>query len=232
MADSIIVANNSDAAFVEVDAIPVGYSNDGIFYKTVSGKHYKIANDGTIRAVKAGIKFDGTDKTSRINTVLAVADVHELIFDAYGESITVSGTVTVPAGKKLVFKNNCKLTGTGTIDGGIVDCDYLKQCFATTLTVINLENFKLSVSWFGAIADFDMMTNYSQTKTDNAPMFQAAVNAFKDSSALESYRFAGVLKIPRVPQGKAYYVGGETLIDISIVIEGDGLESSLVIAPP
>ena len=102
MADTIIIGNNADAAFIEVDAIPVGYSNDGIFYKTVSGKHYKIANDGNIRAIKAGILFDGTDQTSRINTVISHADVRELIFDSYNESITVSGTVTVPTGKKLV----------------------------------------------------------------------------------------------------------------------------------
>lgn len=232
MASNIIVANNSDDAFVEVDTIPGGYSNDGIFYKTVSGKHYKIANDGAIRAVKAGVLFDGTDQTARINTILAHADVHELFFDAYNKSITISGTVTVPAGKKLIFKNKCKLVGAGTVSGGIVECDLQKQCFATTLTVQNLDNSLVSVMWFGAVADFLIGNLYSQTKTDNLSAFTKALSSVRNRATYVAYRAASRIFIPPTQDvDHAYYLSNTWVVDRGVEIFGDQMDTTLLMFP-
>lgn len=226
MADSIIIANNSDAAFVEVDAIPVGYSNDGIFYKTVSGKHYKIANDGTIRAVKAGVKFDGTDQTTRINELLAVSEVHELIFDAYGQSITISGTID-GAGKKLVFRNNCKLIGTGTIDNALIEADFNHQVFATTLTVTNIRSQVISVCWFGAVADSTTSLN-----TDNLLPFQKTIAA---SNTANTIWHRSVIRVPGTTDDSYYglkYGFSDVLeIEKQVIIIGDNNRTSVMVFP-
>lgn len=232
MASNIKIANNSDATFIEVDAIPGGYSDDGIFYKTVDGKHYKIAHDGIIRAVKAGVLFDGTDQTSRINTILAHSDVHELIFDAYNKNITVSGTVTVPAGKKLAFKNKCKLIGSGTVSGGLVWCDPLRQCFASTITVQNLENTLVSVTWFGAVADFLIGTAYSQTKTDNLTAFNTALSCVKNRNTYIAYRTASRVFIPPTADDEhGYYLSDTWVVDREVEIYGDQMNTSVLVFP-
>lgn len=230
MADSIIIGNNADAAFIEVDAIPAGFSNDGIFYKTVGAKHYKIANDGRIRAIKAGILFDGTDQTARITTVLSHADVRELHFDSYNESITISGTLTIPSGKKLVFKNNCKLIGSGTVDGGIIECDHLKQCFATTLTVTNLENRLVSVKWFGAQSDF---VSFASPGTDNHGPFTKAIESIKNTlSASGFYNYSGSVLIPQ-PQNDngGYFVGSTITIDRVVDVYSETRDHTLLWFP-
>lgn len=231
-AGDFLVVNNYDAVLLEIDAIPAGHSDDGIFFTTIAGVPYKIANDGTIRAVKAEIKFDGTDQTSRINTVLAVTDVQELIFDAYGKSITVSGTVTVPAGKKIIFSNGCKLIGTGTISGGIVECDDLKQCFATTLTVSNLENKYVSVCWFGAKSDYKY--DGTGSHTDNYTPFLKAYSSLKDryNGAATYYLNKACLYIPGGQDAYYYYYLSNTLvISADMEVVGDGWNQSILKFP-
>jgi hypothetical protein len=224
MADTIKISNNQDAIYVEVDAIPTGYTNDGIFYKTVGGKHYKIANDGNIRALNAGVLADGTDQTSRINTILAHAKVRELIFDGYNVSITISGTVTVPSSKKLVFRNGCKLIGAGTVDGGIIECDDLKQCFATTITVTNLLNTYVSVKWFGAVAE---AYYYVGNGTNNYTAFTRAIAAQKNNPSVY---------IPAADQmdanfGYFYYISAPLEITERIELYGDGYDRSIIYIP-
>jgi hypothetical protein len=226
MANELIVVNNQDAVLVEVDAIPAGYSNDGIFYKTVSGKHYKIPNDGTIRAVKAGVKFDGTDQTTRINTLLAHADIHELIFDAYGQDIKVDGTVNVD-GKKLSFRNNCKLIGTGTIDNALIEADINHQVFATTLTVTNIRSQVISVCWFGAVADSTTTLN-----TDNLIPFQKTIEA---SNTANTIWHRSVIRVPGTTDDSYYglkYGFSDVLeIEKQVIIIGDNNRTSVMVFP-
>jgi hypothetical protein len=226
MANELIVVNNQDAVLVEVDAIPAGYSNDGIFYKTVSGKHYKIPNDGTIRAVKAGVKFDGTDQTTRINTLLANADIHELIFDAYGQDIKVDGTVNVD-GKKLSFRNNCTLIGTGTIDNALIEADINHQVFATTLTVTNIRSQVISVCWFGAVADSTTSLN-----TDNLVPFQKTIEA---SNTANTIWHRSVIRVPGTTDDSYYglkYGFSDVLeIEKQVIIIGDNNRTSVMVFP-
>jgi hypothetical protein len=232
MADTLFVADNYDALLPQVDAPRTGKTVDDINYSTKSGKTYKLTHDGRVRAVKVKIKFDGTDMTSRINTVLASPDVHELIFDVIDAGCTVSGTVTVPTDKVLVFRNNCKLVGSGTIAGSfIVDCDFRKQCFGTSLVVNNaLLNTVVSVMWFGAKADY---YSAALSWTDNQPMFKKALDSRKNSSDGQSFFYRAKLYIPAgsmAPNGGYYYYYLENTWEVNANCEiyGDGLDITML----
>jgi hypothetical protein len=79
-----------------------------------------------------------TDMTAKLNTVLAHAKIQtlELHTDGGGE-ILVTGTVTVPAGKTLKFRPGTKIktTGSGVVNGGIIDATDKHQIFSGTKNV-------------------------------------------------------------------------------------------------
>jgi hypothetical protein len=109
-----------------------------------------------VRAAHCGIYGDGTDQTTKLNTAFAHAGITEIEFDySGGANILVSGTVTIPAGKRMVFRRGNKFTGSGTINGGIIDAGYDQQIFASTLTVnpSGIASDKFSAKWFGALGD-------------------------------------------------------------------------------
>lgn len=225
MADTIKISNNQDNVFIEVDGIPIGWSNDGIFYKTVGGKYYKIANNGNIRALNAGVLADGTDQTSRINTILGNSRVHELIFDAYNGSINIAGAVTVPSEKKLVFKNGCKLIGTGSVSGGIIECDDLKQCFGGSVVVTNLLNKIVSVRWWGAYPQAHYDTGLG---VDNLPFFNAALASQKGDSRIY---VPGSDDVSSYQLGHFYYCSDTIEIAQQVEFFGDGRYKSILYIP-
>jgi hypothetical protein len=228
MADKLFVADNYDVVLPEVDAPRTGKTVDDINYSTKSGATYKIVHDGRVRAVKVKIKFDGTDQTSRINTVLASVDVQELIFDVIGGDCTISGTVTVPTGKHLVFKNGCRIIGSGTIDGGIIECNYRKQCFGTSLTVTNiLPADATSPVWFGAKPDY--IPGVTGTWTDNQPIFTKALNAIRNAGDGVANQYKGRFYIPhgeRTSSGDWTYYKFNSTWDVNACVDifGDGMD--------
>jgi hypothetical protein len=63
---------------------------------------------------------------------------------------TVNGTLNIPEGKILKFEGG-KISGKGTINGGIIEANYQTQIFDTTLTVNpKAVDQYFSVKWFGA----------------------------------------------------------------------------------
>ena len=125
--------NNVQGTLVELSELPGSMSVDNIFYfnSATAGKYYRRVIDGPVRAMHCGIYPDGADKTTVLNNALAHPEVWEIVFD-YSDvvnssgipdlnEITISGTVNVPAGKVLTFRNGCKIIGDGTINGGIID---------------------------------------------------------------------------------------------------------------
>ncbi|MCP9750715.1 glycoside hydrolase family 55 protein [Ferruginibacter sp. HRS2-29] len=66
-------------------------------------------------------------------------------------AMEINGTVKIPAGKTLRFEPGCRLTGKGTIEGGIIDAGYQQFIFDTTLTINpQAVNGYFSAKWFGA----------------------------------------------------------------------------------
>jgi hypothetical protein len=142
---------------MQVAAFPAGYSNDGVFgYDDGTNKWIALELNGIVPCRNAGIYANGSDMTTKLNTILSSSNVKGVKFDIKGGgAITISGTVTVPSGKYLIFENGTYLTGIGTINGGIIDGPFRSKIFDTTLTIVPeaLSLGKWSVRWFGALGD-------------------------------------------------------------------------------
>lgn len=129
-------------------------SPDGVFIFNDGLINWEIINKkGPYVARLGGIIPSAGDVTSALQIILNSSDVTEVVFDE--GDITINGTLTVPAGKILTFQNDGKLIGSGTINGGIINADFNKQIFATTLTLNpqSVSNIYFSVKWYGAKGD-------------------------------------------------------------------------------
>lgn len=164
----------------------------------------------------------GPDQTTAINTALALSTVQTLSFSSTSlSSYMVNGTVTVPAGKVLKFEAGNKLTGTGTVSGGIIDANEHIQVFDTTLTVTNIKGAQgfISVKWFGAVGTY----SGSGAGTDDEP-------AFRKSFALLAANIGTSNLIIKVPRGD-YYIKNELLPPNSaswFTIQGEGMNVSKI----
>jgi hypothetical protein len=170
-----------------------GGTPDGVFYIQVGSEYFTKIIDGSVRASQCGIYANGTNMSAKIQAALNHPSVYELIFDIYNADVTMTGTVSVPSEKVLVFKNKCKIIGNGTFTGAfIVDCDYRKQCFGTSLNLPNtLLNTRISTMWFGAKSDYLPPTvGGSIVWTNNSPIVQktiAAARPYLDGGTLYNY---------------------------------------------
>lgn len=106
-----------------------------------------------------------TDATATLQQAFDKKDI--TVVSIGNSSMVVNGTLKIPVGKTLRFEAGCKLSGSGTINGGIIDAGYLQQIFDTSLTV-NPEavNGYFSVKWFGA----------KGKNTDDYAAIQQAIN--------------------------------------------------------
>lgn len=105
------------------------------------------------------------DNTTYVNAQFQRGTVYEMEVGSVWE---IEGTVTIPAGEVLRFKPGGRITGSGTINGGIIDASPFQHIFATTLTV-NPEGTKngwFSGCWFGA----------NTSAVDNQPAIQKAID--------------------------------------------------------
>lgn len=168
--------DDRQGSLVEIDALPPGASVDNIFYfnGTAVGQYFRRVIDGPIRAAYCGILPDGSNMTTALQDALNHADITTIVFDySWPADIVINGTVTVPAGKVLEFKMGNRITGTGTVTGGIIDAPDTNECFASTVTWTpggTTKNY-YSAKWFGAKGDgttqddvviqriFDFITN-------------------------------------------------------------------------
>lgn len=166
------------------------------------------------QATTLGIGTSG-DETSDINTALGLSAISEIIFDV--GDYTVSGTVTIPAGKRLTFKNGARLIGSGTINGGFISADYDRAVFGTSLTVTNLSNSTIPVTWFGATAN--------GISFDNWAIFNKAFAAAKQFTVNSSfYKWAGNIYVPRAE--KTYYLSRPLVIEHIANFSGDAFFES------
>lgn len=149
--------------------IPSGYTNDGIFYHVDGGITYERVITSTMRAEGCGIFANGSDMTARINAAFAHSKINAIIFDAKGGGdIVISGAVSIPTTKTVKVEKGTRLTGSGSITGGIWEASSETQIFDTTLALTNLQSGLpyFSVKWFGAKTD----------GTDAHPAIQRAVD--------------------------------------------------------
>lgn len=99
----------------------------------------------------------------------------------------VNGTLTIPDGKILKFEGG-KITGKGTINGGIIEANHQTQIFDTALTVNpKAVNQYFSVKWFGA----------SGNNTDDHTAIQKSINACIKNNIRTVFIPAGRYKISK-----------------------------------
>jgi hypothetical protein len=87
-----------------------------------------------------------TDQTNVLQNIFS-SDVSTVVINT---NTIINGTITIPEGKILKFEGG-RLSGKGTINGGIIEANYHTQIFDTMLTVNpRTVNQYFSVKWFGA----------------------------------------------------------------------------------
>ena len=140
------------------------------FFNIVKAQTYiakAIASDQTV-----AIQSAFNDQS--IKTVLVTSDV------------VVNGMLTIPQGKILKIAPGYKITGSGTLNGGIIDADYQTQIFDTTININPRSvNQYFSVKWFGAKGN----------NTDDYGAIQKAINTCIKNNIRTLYFPAGRYKI-------------------------------------
>ncbi len=197
---------------MQVGAFPTGYSNDSVYgYDDGVNKWISLELDSIISCRRAGIYANGSDMTSKLNTILSNSNVKGIKFDVKGGgAITISGTVTVPSGKYLIFEPGTYLSGVGTISGGIIHASFRDKIFDTTLTIspTALSLGKWSVRWFGAVGD---------GSTDDQPAIQKTIDTAIVSGLRYVYAPGGTYKVGKgilIRKGTGQFITG-------FVFEGD-----------
>lgn len=123
-----------------LDSTPI----DNIFtFSGPSGSVWQRIIEG--KTFKASYFVNGTsDATTKCNTVLASSLIKVLIIDI---PVTLSGTLTIPVGKKIKFDQGGYLTGTAILNGsGLFDSSLWQFCFDTNITVSAILPYKNKVS--------------------------------------------------------------------------------------
>jgi hypothetical protein len=175
-----VYPDDRQGTFVEINALPSGAIIDNIFYfnSPNSGKYLKRVIDGVMRAAYCGIYPDGTDQSAKLQAAIDSNKIQEIVFDYPGGGvIIINGTVNVPQGKVIRFEAGNRLSGTGTINGGIIHASYYQQIIEPTLTVnpAGVTGTMVSAKWFGATGT---------EAIDNAPLIQEVINMVVRNSSL------------------------------------------------
>jgi hypothetical protein len=204
-------------------------TDDGIFCikpAAVSGAgRFVRIQMGDLTAAQAGIKSDGTNQASVFNIVLANPLIKRLVIS--DGDIIIGGRVDVPAGKILIFQNG-RIKGNGGADDTLyapfVQAPTYQQIFDSSLTVVEMQNREIPVTWFGAVADCGMTSEAGTT--DNWPYVTKAIKATYHLENFTTF-YRTKLYFPSV-SSKSYYFSKRLDIQGSLEIYGDGIENSIL----
>jgi hypothetical protein len=188
-----------------------------------------------------GISGNGTtDNTSLINTLLGLSNIPEIHFDGINARIKVAGTVTVPSGKRLIFNNGSRITGTNSfvskVVGGLIGAGVYEQIFDTTINVKNIigVNGYISALWFGVKADYIRPAYGSASGyTNNTPLIQRAIDAGFNIQDTSAYYFKTNVYIPaNTVTNMMYYCDTTIKVDGLMNLYGDGPERTVLAFRP
>jgi hypothetical protein len=178
---------DTQGVLVEIDALPGGASVDNIFYydSPTGGKYLSRIIYGPVRAANCGVKAANSAATNSTNLQAAFnhAGVNEVMFDEPGgAAISLTGTITIPAGKVIAFGTGNRITGACTISGGIIRAERTQHIFDTTVTVVpeGSTSGEFSVKWYGALGN---------NSTDDTAAIQAAINSCIVAEKISIVRF-------------------------------------------
>ena len=143
-----------------------------LFYGKVVAQTYIVKDNSQI------------DQTGTLQNAFNSAGINTVLISA---NTTVNGTLTIPEGKILKFEGG-KLSGKGTINGGIIEANYHSWIFDTTL-IINPKAVDqyFSVKWFGAKGN----------NTDDHIAIQKSINTCLKNNIRTVYFPSGNYKISK-----------------------------------
>lgn len=180
---------------------------------------------GKVRAAEVGVKSDGTDQTSTLNTLLSLSTVKKVIFD--NGPITVNSTFNAK-GKQLEFDNGAMIIGSGKVRNANIIADDRVQIFDTTVTIEEPRNTYFSIMWTGC-----KMDSYTSLGTNNYTPFMKALGATTTSGNTVWQRC--ILYVPGATDTTYYgyhYGFGRTIkIDKQVTILGDNNRTSVLVFP-
>jgi hypothetical protein len=215
----------SNFGYNKLDSISV--SNDSLYSHKAGVATFKgiIGGGGSslpYRAIELSVT-SGSNQTTLINSLLASSAVKEILFDE-GEVI-INAAVTVPAGKKLSFRNGARITGSGSITGGVIDADLNTQIFDTTLTVTQIKGGTgiISAPWFGLKHDalYDV-----PGFTDNATPLEKALAAGDRSLYSAKVYLGGNAHYDSL--GRYAWIGRTITINRTVELYGNGKVSTML----
>lgn len=194
---TVYLPDNTGGVMVQVDAATPA---DNIFVFASGGYKFKWTPNfkGEYYLSQAKIlSGDNTDKTSLLQTILDNANIQTIVLDAQ-QAITINGTLTIPSGKIVVFTNGAKFTGTGTIDGLIIQADYSQHILDTTITLTNarVSGNLFSAIWYGATGD---------GTTNDAPAIQKAGDTIISNTSLPRTMYLMPGRVYRITQPLIFY---------------------------
>src|ERR1035437_1748934 len=154
----------------------------------------------------------GRDITKDLQAIANNPAVSQILFcgSKTGSVFTVNGTVNIPATTVLRFDNGNKISGTGTINGGVIEANHQCQIFDTSLTVnpSKTSDGKFSVNWYGATGD---------GKTDDTKALQRVLNMLAANLGTGNFKII-------IPKGNYLSRHLETPNSASFfTIEGEGM---------
>lgn len=177
----------------------------------------KTKYHGRFNAKQNGLRTDGSDQTSVLNSLALNPSVNEILLD--DGNVTVSGTVNFQ-NRKVVFQNNSQIVGSGRIQNLWVEADPYKQIFGSGLnTTSSLLNTTIYPKWWGFISD---------GSTDCKPALKNAINA--------SVNYAKIIIAANLPNddahsGPYYYFSDSVGIYRKIELAGEGQDKTVFSFP-
>jgi hypothetical protein len=183
---------------------------------------YERIFSGVVRAAEVGVKSDGTNQTTLLNSLLSLSTVKEILFD--NGDVTISGTVNFQ-NKKANFQNNARLIGAGTVKNMQVIADRKSTIFATTLnTDAGILTKPVSIMWWGALPQADY---YTGNGIDN---YNAIIRAIA-SQKLQTSVFIPGADTTDGNLGYYYYSSRPIPVENRVELYGDGAGRSIIYIP-
>lgn len=169
--NNLSAPNDTNGQLVQVlDSTPV--DNITTFYGPSGSVWKRVTENKVFRASWAIV--GSADCTARLQSIFNMASVGTVLFDV--QDYTINGSLSIPSGKILEFKDSGRIVGTGTITGGLIKAHWLQQCFGTGLSFSGISTVydRMSVRWFGATGN---------GSTDDSPAINKLVNIIVATSA-------------------------------------------------
>jgi hypothetical protein len=140
----------------QYDPNDVSSTDDGALTIVAGTKRFKAVIKDYIDARAFSIATSASDNTGYIQAAVTAASTYSgthTVLIANG-NYPITGTITVPAGVTLKFTEGGMISGSGAINGGVIDGPMRAQLFTTGVTVHpDAVATVFSMMWYGAKGD-------------------------------------------------------------------------------